>query len=132
MAQYVRSSLRDREITSKVPKETILTSFDITSLHTNIPHNLGMEAIQYWFIKYLPSAANSFSQEFIIEGIKIILQNNTFTFNDRTFLQIKGTSMGTKMAPSYATLALGYLENTMYEDTTTMFGEEIGRYVKEN
>ena len=62
----------------------------------------------------------------MIEGIKIILQNNTFTLNDRTFLQIKSTAMGTKMAPSYATLVLGYLENTMYEDTTTKFGEEIG------
>ena len=39
--------------------------------------------------------------------------------------------MGTKMAPSHATLGLEYLENTIYEDTTTKFGEEIGRYVKE-
>ena len=39
--------------------------------------------------------------------------------------------MGKHMAPSHATLGLGFLENTMYEDTTTKFGEEIGRYVKE-
>ena len=45
---------------------------------------------------------------------------------------MKGTAMGTKMAPSYATLVLGYLENTMYENTTTKFREEIGQYIKEN
>ena len=98
MVQYGGNNLRDsteflNKLSRRFPKETILTSFDITCLYTNIPHNLGMEAIQYWLTKYLPSTAGRFSQEFIVEGKKIILQNNTFTFNDRTFLQIKGTAL---------------------------------------
>ncbi|CAH3117113.1 unnamed protein product, partial [Porites lobata] len=56
-----------------------------------------------------------FSKEFIIDSILLILTNNTFTFDDRIFLQKKGTAMGTKMAPSYATLVLGYLENELYK-----------------
>ena len=137
MVQYGGKNLRDsteflNKLSRRFPKETILTSFVITCLYTNIPHNVGMEAIQYWLTKYLPSTAGRFSQEFIVEGKKIILQNNTFTFNDRTFLQIKGTALWTKMAPSYATLVLGYLKNTMYEDTTRKFGEEIDRYIQEN
>ena len=47
------------------------------------------------------------------------------------FSKEKETAMRTKMASLYATLVLGYLENTTYEDSTTKFGEEIGRYVKE-
>ena len=31
-----------------VPMETITTSFDIASLYTKIPHDLGVEAIDYW------------------------------------------------------------------------------------
>ncbi|CAC5423355.1 unnamed protein product [Mytilus coruscus] len=30
-----------------VPEETLLTSFDVTSLYTNIPHDLGLTAVKY-------------------------------------------------------------------------------------
>ena len=40
--------------------------------------------------------------------------------------------MGTKMAPSYATLALGYLENELYSQVSSKMGEEIGHYVYTN
>ena len=39
-----------------------------------------------------------------------VLKNNHFTFNDQHFTQIQGTAMGTKMAPSYACLFMGSLE----------------------
>ena len=51
---------------------------------------------------------------YIIERIKSILANNSFCFNDTHFLQIKGTSMGTKFAPIYGTLGLAYLEEKLY------------------
>ena len=35
---------------------------------------------------------------------------NNFSFNDNHYLQIHGTAMGTKMAPSYANLFLGFFE----------------------
>ena len=37
----------------------------------------------------------------------------------------KGTAIGTKMAPSYAILVLGYLENELYSQVTNKMGEEI-------
>ena len=40
--------------------------------------------------------------------------------------------MGTKMAPSYATLVLGYLENELYSQVSSKIGEEIGHYVHTN
>ena len=83
-------------------------------------------------MEYLEIIPRRFSAKFIIEGIKLILNSNTFTFKDVTYLQIKGTAMGTKMAPSYATLVLGYLEDNMYQQANTIFGEEIGEYIKNN
>ena len=40
----------------------------------------------------------------------MILTMNNFTFNLQHYLQIHGTAMGTKMAPSFANLFLGMFE----------------------
>ena len=82
---------------------------DIEALYSNIAHELGLEAVKYWLEKY-PEKNHRFSSSFILEAIKLILENNTFCFNDNFYKQIKGTAMGTKFAPVYATLTIGYLE----------------------
>ena len=46
----------------------------------------------------------------------MILTMNNFSFNDNHYLQIHGTTMGTKMAPSYANLFLGYFEANALEN----------------
>ena len=43
--------------------------------------------------------------------VRIILTMNNFTFNSKHYLQKHGTTMGTKMAPSYANLFLGKFEH---------------------
>lgn len=35
-------------IPQTIPRDTILVKFDVNSLYTNIPHDLGLEAIYYW------------------------------------------------------------------------------------
>ena len=40
--------------------------------------------------------------------------------------------MGTKVAPTYATLVLGYLEELMYEKNTLEKGQKFGHYIIEN
>ena len=46
----------------------------------------------------------------------MILTLNNFFFNDNHYLQIQGTTMSTKMAPSYANLFLGYFEANALEN----------------
>ena len=46
----------------------------------------------------------------------MILTMNNFSFNDNHYLQIHGTAMGTKMAPAYANLFLGYFEANALEN----------------
>ena len=43
--------------------------------------------------------------------IKLVLENNHFKFGDSFYLQKMGTAMGSSMAPSYASLFMGKLEN---------------------
>ena len=67
-----------------------------------------------------------------MEGIKLILENNSFCFNDTYFLQTKRTAMGTKFAPVYVTLVLAYLEETMYNQSETAFDSDFRAYLESN
>ena len=40
----------------------------------------------------------------------LILTLNNFVFNDQNYVQVNGASMGTKCAPTYASLFMGYFE----------------------
>ena len=46
----------------------------------------------------------------IQKGMNIVLKNKIIRFADKSYLQIQGTTMGTKMAPSYANLFVGKIE----------------------
>ena len=64
-------------------------------------------------------------KKFIIECIGIIPNNNTFQFNNINYIQTLGTAMETKMAPTYATLTLTYLEENLYEIIGKKYGNDI-------
>jgi hypothetical protein len=46
-------------------------------------------------------------------GVSIFRENGPLY--GKFYQQKRGTAMGTKMAPTYATLVLGYLEHILYE-----------------
>ncbi|XP_071124195.1 uncharacterized protein [Mytilus edulis] len=77
-----------------------LITFDIVSLYTNIPHDLGITAVKYWLENTENVIENRLTKEFILASLKLILERNIFYFNRTYYHQKKGTAMGTKMAPS--------------------------------
>ena len=46
----------------------------------------------------------------LCELIRLVLTKNLFVFNKMNYLQIHGTAMGTRMAPSHANLFMGKLK----------------------
>ena len=46
---------------------------------------------------------------------RIVLTSNNLTFNGKHYVQIMGTAIGTKMAPSYANIFMGKLESDLLE-----------------
>ena len=46
--------------------------------------------------------------------------------------QIRGTAMGTKCAPTYATLVLAYLGEILYSETEINYGKDFSNYIKES
>ena len=75
-----------------------------------IPHSLGLRAIEFWLDR-VPLRESRFSKEFGIKSLRLILENNNFFFKDKHYRQLKGTAMGTKDVPVYATLTLGFPRN---------------------
>ena len=80
-----------------------------TSLYTNIPHSDGIEACkEIWESRSVevPPA------DCLVTMLTVVLKKNNFTFNGDHYLEINGTAMGTKMAPSYANTFKGIFEAT--------------------
>lgn len=55
--------------------------------------------------------------ECIIDLALAVLTTNFFLFKDQYYLQGKGTTMGSTMAPNYANLYMGFFENEFVLDS---------------
>ena len=98
-----------RNLPERLPKDTFLVTMDVRSLYTNIPNDEGIAAVK----SFLQERGNPDDQKLtkvISAFLTLILTLNNFQFNDQNFLQINGVSMGTKCAPTYATLFMGKFE----------------------
>ena len=85
----------------------------------------------YCLNKHQESINSRFSKAFILESTEFILKNNSFKFNDEYFLQLVGTATGTDMAPTYATLTMGYHEMKFYTICELNWGAAIRQYIEE-
>ena len=99
-------------LTDEDPREdTILVTMDVRSLYTNIPNNEGLDAVKSFFQARSRPGDGALSKVINV-FLSLILMLNNFTFNDTNYIQINGCSMGTKCAPTYASLFMGRFENT--------------------
>ena len=90
-----------------IPENTTLVTMDVASLYTNISHDDGIAACRKICKQ---RTVQEPSTECLIEMLTLVLKNNNFTFDGNHYLQINGTAMGTKVAPSYANIFMGDLE----------------------
>ena len=79
----------------------ILVSIDVSGLYTNIPQSEGLEAVRDALEDRDDKAIPS---EYIVKLLEIVLKHNIFEFDEELFIQLIGTAMGTRPAPSYANI----------------------------
>ena len=113
-------------------ENTILATFEVISLYTNILHAYELEALSYWIDKHPGSLHKRFSKQFVLESARLILENNNCKFSDEIFVQINSTAMGIIFAPTYAILSTGYFELTFYRICINQFGVMLGQFILEN
>ena len=93
----------------KVPPGAILATLDVTSLYTNILNDEGIKAVSRYLFRHRDMSLNPTNTS-ICKLLDLVLKTNNFGFDNKEFLQVGGTAMGTKLAPSFANLFMGYFE----------------------
>jgi hypothetical protein len=98
-------------ITTPLPPNTILATINVQSLYTNIPHDEAIRAT----LEALDTKNGCMwpLRKVTLQFLIHILKENYFTFNDQIYFQKHGTAMGTKMAPSFANIFMGTLEESL-------------------
>ena len=109
-----------------------MVTFDVCSLYTNIAHEFGLRAIEYFDSNYRQSINPRFTSQFVLEAASVILSNNSMTFDEIFYLQIQGTAMGTIFALPYATLSMGFHEIKLYAIIRNKFTLPVSNYFEQN
>ena len=121
-----------KKLPRKINYDSNLFGCDISSLYTSISHELGLQAIEYWINRCRNKIEARFTNEFIIEAVHFLLNNNNFYFDIWTFHQLTGTAMGATFASFYACLAVGFLEETkLFPNLETITTREIRAIIEE-
>ena len=82
---------------------------DVTSLYTNIPQEEGITEICREY-EHFPKNNPPIPTNYIKEMLRLALQENSFQFSGKNYLQIHGTAMRTKMAVAFANIFMADIE----------------------
>ena len=120
LAQKVKSYVKDtndflRKIANlpPLPEDLIFCTIDVVGLYPYIPHEEGLKAVR----NALDTREDkTISTESLLELAECVLKNNIFEHNTKFFKQVRGTAIGTKMAPPYAIIYMDELERGFLEN----------------
>ena len=96
---------------TKVVKDTILVSMDVTSLYTNTPKEEGINVVCKAYESFhlnkppIPTL-------YLRDMLRLILKEKSFHFKGNNYLQTHGTAMGAKMEVSFANIYHGRGRNS--------------------
>ena len=112
LKSYIKDSGHFLNILNQVNPsgDIILCTLDVTSLYTNIPNDEGINAVRQSLSKSRDYTQNPTNNS-ICELLSLVLKCNNFQFDNKHYLQIGGTAMGTKVAPSFANIFMGWFED---------------------
>ncbi|XP_078524824.1 vomeronasal type-2 receptor 1-like [Lissotriton helveticus] len=87
--------------------EVWLATIDVTALYTSIPHEKGIEAVEWMLLR---SEYEESLNIFLLEILQFCLYHGYFSWQSRFYLQKTGTSMGFTGAPTYANIFMAKFE----------------------
>ncbi|KAK2846437.1 hypothetical protein Q5P01_009436 [Channa striata] len=91
----------------QIPQNSFFFSLDVDSLYTNIDIRTGLASVKKVFEEH-PDPHRPDGE--LLQLLEINLTRNDFVFDGKFYLQIKGTAMGKRFAPSYANIFMANWE----------------------
>ena len=73
-----------------------MVTFGVNNLNCNIFHELEKQTISFWTQKWAEPSHPRFNKKYIPDGIELILNNNSFKFDNKDYIQSHQTTTGTK------------------------------------
>jgi hypothetical protein len=117
LPSYLGSTKELLQIIDSLPPQnpkTWLCTADVSSMYLKIPIEEGISAVERAigeFSHLLPKRTPP--PPVIRQFLNFILKNNYFEFMNKYYHQIDGTSMGTKCAPPYSGIFMGFFEQDL-------------------
>ena len=113
VTSYIRDTWHFLDtLPKKVKLGTEIISLDIKNLYTNIDNKLGLKALEYYLDKYPELIHERLGKEFILSTAEMLQNNIIFEFQNGIYIQFNGVPMGRSYGPVWATLSIGFLEET--------------------
>ena len=110
-------SFSDHLKSVKISGEEELVSFDVSALFTSIPVPTALDIINRLFTEHIedPDAKDKYGCSFkhntiglekdeVMQLLKLVLENCVFSFQDKFFKQLHGTTMGSPCSPVVANI----------------------------
>ena len=116
LRSYIKDTthfLRKLDDLKELPPGSLLLTLDVSSLYTNIPHKEGIEACRKALNSSGHLSRSRLKTESICDLMRMIPTMNNFEFDSNHFIQLHGTAIGTRMAPAYANLFMGDIEEKL-------------------
>ena len=113
LPSYIRDTsdfIRQLRVLGQLPARCCLLTLDVSSLYTNI----GLTIVEEELAKANQSRPTPKALSCLLEKV---LKLSNFTFNGEHYIQIKGTVMGTRVAPNFANVYMERLEDKFVYQT---------------
>ena len=122
-----------RKLPETVQQGTEIISLDVKDLYTNIDNDLGFQAVEYYMDKFPELAHHRLGKSFVLRSLQLLQENILFEFNETIYSQENGCAMGKDYGPTWATLAVGYLEETkLYPQIKRLYPATVAEKFEED
>ena len=119
LPSYIKDSThflqKIEETKNSITPDTQLFTMDIKALYPSVPQKEGLEAcreaLEKRKNKEIPTSA-------LMEMLELVLQNNNFSFNNKNYVQIDGTAIGSPLGRNFAGTYMGRWEKELLQRTT--------------
>jgi hypothetical protein len=97
----------------RIPSGYVFVTADVASLYPSIPLEEGIERVMRRVTAMHAQNPSRFSLPVGLGALlRLVLSNNIISFGDSYYLQVKGTAMGTSVAPPFANLFMDDVESS--------------------